>query len=364
MTGHIRQRSPGSYELRWRAGRKVRTATIKAPSHRAAEIELAKRVADAQIGRFANAPAKLTLGAFMDTWLAGLDVKPLTRQGYTSVVRFYLQPDLGQHRLRDLTSGVIRAAFMKWLGEGSARSSLRQVKIVLQSCLRSAVLDDLIAVWPMDKLRARKGEKNPLPIGMPPKAKPVAIEKIATLLTERSDYRIAIVLMVAAGLRRGESLGLRWRNCDLDRGKISIVEQRVPLTGGANFADPKAAASVRTITLPVQAIEALKAHRRALAESLLSCGVRLTSEMTVACNAAGAPLDPNSFSSWARRRGFKLHNLRHAHLSALANSGIPIAAVSKRAGHSTIATTIATYVHAEDADDEAAALVAAGLMRS
>jgi integrase len=61
--------------------------------------------------------------------------------------------------------------------------------------------------------------------------------------------------------------------------------------------------------------------------------------------------------------GFKLHNLRHAHLSALANSGIPIAAVSKRAGHSTIATTIATYVHADDADDEAAAAVAGGLMR-
>jgi len=67
--------------------------------------------------------------------------------------------------------------------------------------------------------------------------------------------------------------------------------------------------------------------------------------------------------SWARRRGFKLHNLRHAHLSALANSGIPIAAVSKRAGHSSIATTIATYVHAEDADDEAAAVVAEKLMR-
>jgi len=45
------------------------------------------------------------------------------------------------------------------------------------------------------------------------------------------------------------------------------------------------------------------------------------------------------------------------------NSGIPIAAVSKRAGHSSIATTIATYVHADEADDAAAADAIAGLMR-
>ena len=100
-----------------------------------------------------------------------------------------------------------------------------------------------------------------------------------------------------------------------------------------------------------------------MAERLLALGVRLAPEMTVACNAIGEPLDPNSFGSWARRRGFKLHNLRHAHLSALANSGIPIAAVSKRAGHATIATTIATYVHADDADDLAAAEAAEKLMR-
>jgi hypothetical protein len=48
MTGHVRQRSPGSFELRWRAGGKVRTETIKATSTRAAEKELAKRVASNQ----------------------------------------------------------------------------------------------------------------------------------------------------------------------------------------------------------------------------------------------------------------------------------------------------------------------------
>ena len=94
---------------------------------------------------------------------------------------------------------------------------------------------------------------------MPPRATPVSADKIAELLAEKGGCRIAIVLMIAAGLRRGETLGLRWRNVDLDRAKIKIVEQRVPLDrGAAHFADPKAAASVRTITLPPEAVDELR----------------------------------------------------------------------------------------------------------
>ena len=142
MSGHVRQRSRGSFELRWRAGGKTRTETIKARSQREAEKELAKRVA---ANLALSGPARLTLGEYLPTWLAGLDLKPLTRQNYASIVRTYLEPDLGYCRLRELSASTIRAAFVKWLTRGAARSSLRQVKIVLQSCLRSALLDDLIA---------------------------------------------------------------------------------------------------------------------------------------------------------------------------------------------------------------------------
>ncbi len=360
--GHCRERSPGRWELRWRdAARKLHTTTVSARSERDAYKQLAEKAAAPQ----ANAPHRLTVGEYLQQWLAGLNVKPLTRQGYSSIVRTYLEPDLGHIRLRELSVAAIRAAFVKWATAGRAQSTLRQVKIVLQSAMRAAVVDDLISIDPMIKLRARKGDKDPLPVGPPPKAIPTPDAKIAKLLMsdENSPYQIAIVLMVAAGLRRGEALGLRWRNVDLNAGKIAIVEQRVPLIGGAHFAEPKSASGKRTITLPAEAVDALKKHWRATATALLAVGVRLDGDCTVACNAIGEPLDPNSFGSWARRRGVRLHSIRHAHLSKLANSGIPIAAVSKRAGHSSIATTIATYVHADDADDIAAADVISGLMR-
>jgi integrase len=163
---------------------------------------------------------------------------------------------------------------------------LRQVKVVLQSMIRSAMLDDLIGSDPMQKLRARKGERNPLPIAMPPKAVPVAPEKITELLaSDCGDYRIALVLIVSGGLRRGEALGLCWQAVDFVTGKITVNRQRIPLTGGAFFGPPKSAAGIRTIKLPADVIDELKTHRRATAEGLLRVGVRLTEDHPVCISA-------------------------------------------------------------------------------
>ena len=359
--GHVRERSPGRWELRWRDGAKrLHTATATAKSERDAYAQLAALAAAPQA-----APNRMTVAEFAPTWLAGMDIAPMTRQGYASVVKNYIVADLGHVRLKDLNASVIRAAFMKWHAAGAAKSSLRQVKVVLQSCLRSALIDDLIAANPMERLRSRKGQPDPLPVAMSPKAIPVGTDKIAELLANDrgSHYHICIVLAVAAGLRRGELLGLRWRNVDLDGGKITIAEQLVPLKGGALFVPPKSASGRRTIKLPAEAIDTLRDHWRSTATALLAAGIRLTEDHTVACDILGHPLAPHLLGKWAARRGIKLHNLRHAHLSKLANSGIPIAAVSKRAGHADIRTTLASYVHADASDDEAAAEVIAGLMR-
>ena len=357
--GHARQRGEGRWEIRYRINRKLQTATIAARSEREAMAEIARRVA---AGVALTGSAKATLGDYLPRWLASIDAKPTTLETYRSVVRRFLAPGLGDMRLRELTPSAIRAAFLKWHAEGASRSYLRKVKIVLGSCLRSAIDDDLIGSNPMDRLRTRKGQKNPLPISAPAKAVPIDRAKIAELLAEESEYRAALVLMVSGGLRRGEALALRWRNVDLDRGKISVTEQRVSLIGGARVMEPKSASGVRSIALPIEAVEQLKAHRAAMRERLFSNGVKLTDATTVVCRDDGQPIDPNAIQKWASRRGIKLHNLRHAHLSSLANRGVPIAAIAARAGHSSIAVTLATYIHADEADDAAAAKVASELL--
>jgi integrase len=131
---------------------------------------------------------------------------------------------------------------------------------------------------------------------------------------------------------------------------------------GAQFVQPKSKSGTRKIMLPPAAIDKLRAHRATQRERLFALGIRVNGETTVACDDAGAPIQPQAFGKWAARRGVKPHNIRHAHLSKLANSGVPIAAVARRAGHADIRMTLQTYIHPDEADDADAAAVASALI--
>jgi len=358
--GHARERSPGRWEIRYRVSRKLQTATINARSEREALAEIGRRVA---AGVALDGSARTTIADYAPVWLVGMEIAPMTRRGYESTMRATILPELGHVRLRELSPSVIRAAFQKWHNAGRTKSGLRQVKIVLQSMVRSALLDDLISSNPFDRLRSRKGQPSALPVAMSPKAVPADLAKIAALLAEPNDrYGVLIVLLAAAGLRRGEACGLRWRNVDLDGGSIRIAEQILPMKGGSIFAPPKSSSGVRSIRLPAEAIDKLREHRAAQRERLFAHGVRVTGETTVAADDVGEPIQPQAFGKWLARRGVGPHSIRHAHLSKLANSGIPIAAVARRAGHADIRVTLQTYIHPDDADDADAAAVASALM--
>ena len=258
-------------------------------------------------------------------------------------------------------------AFNEWKAGGHrgrplARSTLQQLKVVLSGVLSEAVRADLIAKSPLDKLKARRGQKNPLPVGDPPEAEPLSQEMINQLLAsdQNCPYFPGLVLAIAAGMRRGEICGLRWSNVDLDAGTVRVVEQLVPAKGGSAVSTTKSENGVRSITLPPFAVELLHSHRLRVAEQLLRVGVRLSSEHTVCMWQDGRPLVPTSFTKWCGARGFKLHAARHAHASALLNSSesVPLKAIAKRLGHSDIKTTIGVYGHlAKDADDKAAEVI-------
>jgi integrase len=132
--GHVRQRSPGSYELRWRAGGKIRTETISAKSEREGSRELAKRVAAGEAGQFSNAPARLTCAEWFDQWHAAFSGAPVTLANYRSVIDRHLKPHLGRVRLRDLSPADIKRMFVE-AAKTLKPSTLGQIRNVLASAL-------------------------------------------------------------------------------------------------------------------------------------------------------------------------------------------------------------------------------------
>jgi integrase len=148
-------------------------------------------------------------------------------------------------------------------------------------------------------------------------------------------------------------LALRWRNADLDRGTVRIVESLEQTKSGLRFKSPKTDRA-RAVTLPSFAVEESRRLKREQAESLLLLGVRQTADTLVCARRDGKPLQPQSltheFPRFLARLGsdfprVRFHDLRHSHATQLLLAGVHPKVAQERLGHSTISTTLDLYSH-------------------
>jgi integrase len=355
--GHIRQRTPGSWEVRYKRDGKTATRTIKGTKGEARRA-LREMLVQHDKGLAAAAPARLLVADWLRQWLTltAPEVRSITAERYESAVRLYLTPALGDIKLRDLTPADIQAAFSTWAasgrhrGEGGlARSTLGLLRKVLHAALQRALELELLGRHPMEPLRRR------LPNGKAPEAKVLDRDATAALLDQvTGTYRPAVVLAVGCGLRRGEIVALKWRNVELDAATVTITESTVPLRGGVYTGETKSGRT-RTISMPAFVVAELRQHRLIMAERLLALGTRLNGDHAVVAHEDGRPVNPMSVTAWCHRQFGKLHSLRHGHVSLLLGAGVNIKAVSSRLGHSSAALTLSTYAHLLPGADQDAA---------
>ena len=160
------------------------------------------------------------------------------------------------------------------------------------------------------------------------------------------------VLAITAGLRRGELLGLRWTNVDLERGYVQVRQQLIRTKGGLTFTSPKGGKS-RSVRLTTSAVTALESHRkRQLEEKLRLAGLWNESGL-VFSTTIGTPMDGDNLV----KRSFKplmsrtqlpqirFHDLRHTFATLLLSRGTHPKVVQEMLGHADISQTIDTYSH-------------------
>src|SRR5229473_3931010 len=117
-TGHIRERSPGSFELRYSLGtdpatgkRKVVTATIRG-SRKDAEKELRRLLHTLDTGEHVD-PNRITVRQWLATWLKAIqsEVAPKTAERYGEIANDYLTPALGNLQLSKLSAAHLQSAY-------------------------------------------------------------------------------------------------------------------------------------------------------------------------------------------------------------------------------------------------------------
>jgi integrase len=188
---------------------------------------------------------------------------------------------------------------------------------------------------------------------------------------------LAIALLAATGMRRGELLGLAFDAIDMANATITIrrtvIEARVDGVR-TRIIRPiaKTKASLRTFSIARELVDMLVDHRKRLLETALALGPTFAREpLYLFPGTDGLPIMPylmtQRLDAVRKRAGIRgpdpVHGFRHLHATVLLGSGTNPVVVSKRLGHSSPAVTLSVYAHALPQSDQEAAESVAHLIR-
>jgi integrase len=353
--GSIYQRQDGVWvsvlNLGWQDGKRKRKYLYGKTRKEVAE-KLTEELGKQQRGLPVDVPRQ-TVGQFLAWWLEH-EVKPNREPGtharYESTVRIHLVPDLGKHQLAKLTAQHVAALLRRKEAAGCTPQTVFRIRTVLGIALNRAVKLDLVArnvVSLVDSPKVPQTEVQPW----------TREEALRFLDVARQDrFGAVFSVALALGLRQGEALGLTWEDVDFDRGVLHVRYQLQRVTGqGLVRKRLKTARSRRSIALPREVVEALRAHRVKQLEARLVAGGRWQETGYVFTSTIGTPAHPSevgrTYQKLVKAAGVpykRFHDQRHWCATLLLAQGVPTRMVMDLLGHSRIRTTMDLYGHVLD----------------
>ncbi len=369
MKGSIRQRGKGSWEVCLDTGRDP--ATGKRLRHfesiqgtkKDAQRRLHELLLSVEQGSFIK-PKRITLGEWLGEWLNGYvktNCSPRTLEGYHTIIRRHLIPNLGMIPLSQVQPQHIQQYYARALSEPgpdgkelSARSVLHIHRVLFQA-LNYAVRQGLLIRNPAQLVDPPRAKKSKMKTLMP--------QEVSMLLNVAQDTRYYPIIHTAVktGLRQAELLGLRWRDLDLDLSSLSVTQVLYKRRGICQFKEPKSEHSRRRLGLSPSLALFLREYRTERETECLLLGKLLSEDDLVFGKVDGTPMDPgtltHNFARIARRAslpGTRFHDLRHTFASLMLLAGIHPKIVSEALGHSSVAFTLDVYSHVVPGLQEAA----------
>jgi integrase len=382
MRGSIRKRYEGSWSLILDVGepggkRKQRWITFRG-TKRKAEARLAELLAAATGGTLVDG-SKVTLGAWLTSWVETSirpSCRPATYTRYVGIIKASIcKAPIASLPLQKLRASHLEAYYASLSGTFSP-STLTLHHAILHRALRKAVKDRVLVANPASDL-----DEKPRRV----RDKSAEAQKHFWTATEARAFLAAakaagpqpaalFALALDCGARKGELVGLRWADVDLDAATIRIVHQ---LLRSGEFG-PLKAGKPRTITIGAETVALLRAHRAHQAEIKIrnrlyyrDHGLVFAKEwgdLHGRAHTLGGPLQANNLGQreYARVikaagvKPIKFHGLRHTCATLLLQAGQPVHVVAERLGHAQVSITYEVYAHVlPDQQKDAAASLAA-----
>ena len=310
----------------------------------------------------------VTLAQWLDLWMLR-DIEPsraaTTVGGYDAIISNHVRPALGGVRLADLTPELVNG-YYQWLAEekGLSSNTIRKHHVLLHTALKSAYRQGVIPA-------------NPIQRAAPPPAVPVEAayytpDRLERLLRAVAGHPLELPVRLACslGLRRGEILGLRWRDVDLRAGQLSVRWARTTVGSQVVEKPPKTAESRRTLS--IAALPSLLELLRGLRADRLREGLPCGPGDFLVLGEDGLPYHPNrmtaalaAFVAERKLDPINFHGLRHTFASMANSARVPMYQISRAMGHSSPAITQRIYTHLFDqTHGEVLAAVAEAIARA
>ena len=349
--GSIRKRKDGRWEGRYTAGRDPVTGKViykNVLGKAQAEVKAKFKAAIEKSSSLATTTERYTTGQCLDVWIenyAKLQVRASSHKTYQGFIENHIKPALGDIPLEKLTATELQRLYKYLLENGRLEcmesrnkpkglsvKTVRNINQMISSALNCAVEQRLISSNPTNGCVLPKLERKEMKI-LPP-------ESLGTFFEEarRSGVFELYYIDLATDLRRGELLGLKWSDIDLDKGIIHVRRQVLRQNGEVVEAPLKTKNSYRNIAIGADAIKVLKRMEQ--------------KDEYVFPSPFGGPMSPDSvlhmLQRVLKRAGLErihFHDLRHTFSVLALQNGVDVKTLSAMLGHYSAGFTLDTYAH-------------------
>lgn len=289
----------------------------------------------------------MTFGAWANKWLEIYKKPNVKEHTYkwtyeTNVINYFI-PYFGAAPLTSIRQLDIQQYFSAHR-ELSA-TTLRRQQQMLKSIFETAIDNDYCIKNPVKNIKLHS-DKEAFVLKWYSQAQ--ADKLRAQALKDGSKYAKAVFLMLSLGLRRGELLGLMWKDIDLTAQTVEIKRAVEPDTKGMpNDGDVKSVSSLRTI--PFGHDERLMDFLRA------ECSAEHPSAFVINGKTKYGYTSIDGFN-----RGYQIymtkttealglpymtpHELRHSYGTILREQGLDLYSISRLLGHADTAVTEKHYI--------------------
>lgn len=353
---------------------------------------------------------KLSLEDFTQEWLttyAPNQLEVTTLSMYKKVIEQRIIPSLGNLKIGKIKTYHVEKFFLSLAQDGArldgkeggySINSIRTTRTALSSILTTAERLGIIENNPCPKAKLPKHEEEETVKCFTKdqtirflefvdsdyeKEKAKSRKNDSTVVSMQDyvnedalkmQYRVFFRIALFGGLRRGEMVGLEWKNVDFDKNVIRVKQSAYRLEEKNGIKGTKTKSSVRAVAFPQPIMDLLKEYKKEQDKYRKCIGDKWCGDDWVFIAENGENININSpynkFQRLIRKYNrtvpdeeklprISLHDLRHTNASLLIRSNkVDLKSVSAKLGHANMNTTAKYYIHSyEEAEQETAGVL-------